>query len=150
MNREGSISIPRIGTVTVNGLSYSEMKTLLYQKFKEYYTDFQISITMGELKTIGIFVVGEALVPGTYSVSSLSTLITALFEVNGPNKNGSLRNIQLLRGSKVIQTLDLYDFFLTGDKSRDQRLEPGDTIFIPVIGPVAGIAVMSGGPPFMN
>lgn len=140
VNREGGIIIPRVGTVNVNGLSYSEMKMHLYHRFKEYYTDFQISITMGELRTIGIFVVGEALVPGTYSVSSLSTLVTALFEVKGPSKNGSLRNIQLIRNSKVIKTLDLYQFFLRGDKSQDHRLEPGDTIFIPVIGPVAGVA----------
>ena len=140
VNREGGIIIPRLGTVYVSGLSYSEMKTHLYNKFKEFYTDFQISITMGELRTVGIFVVGEALIPGTYSVSSLSTLITALFEVKGPSKNGSLRNIQLIRNSKVIKNLDLYQFFLKGDKSEDHRLEPGDTIFIPVIGPVAGIA----------
>ena len=140
VNRDGGIIIPRIGTVNVNGLSYAEMKTHLYNKFKEYYTDFQISITMGELRSIGIFVVGEAMIPGTYSVSSLSTLMTALFEVNGPNKNGSLRNIQLIRNSNVITTIDLYQFFLNGDKSQDHRLEPGDTIFIPVIGPVAGIA----------
>ncbi|MFO7962796.1 MAG: SLBB domain-containing protein [Desulfobacterales bacterium] len=140
VSREGGISLPRIGTMYVNGLSYADMKHLLYQRFREYYTDFQISITMGELRTMTIFVVGEALSPGTYTVSSLSTLVTVLFEAGGPGKNGSMRNIQLIRDSKIIQTLDLYSFFLEGDKSRDRRLKPGDTIYIPVIGPVAGIA----------
>jgi len=140
VDRRGSINIPRIGTVNVSGLTYAELKTHLYHRFKEFYTDFEISITMGELRTIGIFVVGEALVPGTYSVSSLSTLITALFQAKGPTKNGSLRNIQLIRNAEVVSTLDLYSFFLEGDKIQDQRLMAGDTIFIPVIGPVAGIA----------
>ena len=140
VNRDGLITLPRLGDVTVSGLTYAEMKNHLIHRFKEYYPDFKLSITMGRLRTFQIFVVGEAEQPGTYSVSSLSTLITALFATGGPNKNGSMRNIQLIRSSITVKTVDLYDFFLKGDKKQDVRLEPGDTLFIPIIGPVVGIA----------
>ncbi len=140
VDRDGRITIPRLGAVSVAGLTFSEMKSLLSHKFKEYYPAFDMSISMGRLRTVQIFIVGESENPGTYSVSSLSTVITALFAAGGPGKNGSLRNIHLLRNGKLIKEIDLYDFFLKGDKKQDTRLEPGDTIFIPVIGPVVGVA----------
>ena len=140
VSREGHIMIPRIGILPVTGLSFGELKASLNRKFKEFYPDFKMIITMGELRTIQVFVVGEAKTPGTFSVSSLSTVITALYEAGGPTKNGSLRDIQLLRNGNAIQKLDLYAFFIKGVKAGDIRLQPGDTIFIPVIGPVVGIA----------
>lgn len=140
VDRDGRITIPRLGAVSVAGLTFSEMKSLLLHKFKEYYPDFDMSVSMGRLRTVQIFIVGESENPGTYSVSSLSTVITALFAAGGPGKNGSMRNIHLIRNGKLIKEIDLYDFFLKGDKKQDTRLEPGDTIFIPVIGPVVGVA----------
>ena len=140
VDRDGRITIPRLGAVSVAGLTFSEMKSLLSHKFKEYYPAFDMSISMGRLRTVQIFIVGESENPGTYSVSSLSTVITALFAAGGPGKNGSMRNIHLIRNGKLIKEIDLYDFFLKGDKKQDTRLEPGDTIFIPVIGPVVGVA----------
>jgi len=140
VNRDGLIIIPRLGAVSVSGLSFAEMKNHLAHRFKEYYPDFEINITMGQLRTFQIFIVGEARRPGTYSVSSLSTLITALFASGGPGKKGSMRSIKLIRSTKTIKKIDLYDFFLKGDKKQDVRLEPGDTLFIPVIGSVVGIA----------
>ncbi|MBW2072878.1 MAG: SLBB domain-containing protein, partial [Deltaproteobacteria bacterium] len=140
VNRDGQIILPRIGAVTVSGLTYSEMKRHLDHKFREYYPDFDMTITMGQLRTIQVYVVGEAQNPGTYSLSSLSTVITALFATGGPNKNGSMRHIRLLRNGQQVKEIDLYDFFLKGNKRQDARLEPGDTIFIPVIGPVVGVA----------
>jgi protein involved in polysaccharide export with SLBB domain len=140
VSRDGQITVPRLGTFSVSGLTYAELKDHLTHKFRDYYPEFDMSITMGHLRTIQIFMVGEAENPGTYSVSSLSTLITALFSTGGPGKNGSLRNVRLFRNEKLIRDLDLYDFFLKGDKSQDHRLGPGDTIFIPIIGPVVGIS----------
>ena len=140
VSRDGNIIIPRLGTVNVSGLTYSELKTFLGEKFKDYFNEFQMNITMNTLRTIEIFLVGEVKNPGTYSVSSLSTIVTALYSTGGPSKNGSLRNINLIRNGKTVSTLDLYDFFIKGIKDNDARLEPGDTIFIPVIQPVAGIS----------
>ncbi|MBW2097177.1 MAG: SLBB domain-containing protein, partial [Deltaproteobacteria bacterium] len=102
--------------------------------------DGTIGITMGRLRTIRIFLVGEAKNPGTYAVSSLSTVISALAATGGPDKNGSLRNIKLFRAGRQVVSLDLYDFFIRGLKNKDVRLQPGDTIFIPVLGPVVGVA----------
>jgi len=140
VTRDGSIIIPRLGTLNVSGLTFEELKRYLLHKFKEYYPDFKMTITMGELRTIQVFLVGEAKTPGTFSVSSLSTVITALYQAGGPTKNGSLREIQVLRNENVIGKLDLYEFFIKGMKTGDIRLQSGDTIFIPVIGPVVGLA----------
>ncbi|MBW1978923.1 MAG: SLBB domain-containing protein [Deltaproteobacteria bacterium] len=140
VNRDGCIYVPRVGTLNVSGLTFSELRRYLMRKFKEYYPAFEMSLTMGRLRTIQVFIVGEARTPGTYSLSSLSTIITALFEAGGPTKNGSLRDIRLFRNGKVIKDLDLYEFFIKGFKGNDVRLQSGDTIFIPVLGPVVGIA----------
>jgi protein involved in polysaccharide export with SLBB domain len=140
VTRDGSIIIPRLGALEVSGLTFAELKRLLNRKFKEYYPEFEMSVTMGRIRTIEIFVVGEARNPGTYSVSSLSTIITALFASGGPTKNGSLRDIRLFRDGGLTKHLDLYEFFIKGSKGNDVRLQPGDTIFIPVLGPVVGIA----------
>jgi polysaccharide export outer membrane protein len=139
VTRDGNITIPRVGTMNVNSLTFTELKDLLRRKFKEYYPDFEMNITMDALRTIEIFVVGEASSPGTYSVSSLSTIVTALYATGGPTKNGSIRNIKLIRNNETVSTLDLYDFFIKGVKDNDMRLQAGDTIFIPVIEPVVGI-----------
>jgi protein involved in polysaccharide export with SLBB domain len=140
VTRDGTIVLPRVGSLDVSGLTYAELKKFLYHKFKQYYPDFQMSITMGRLRTVQIFLVGEAKNPGTYAVSSLSTVISALSATGGPDKNGSLRNIKLFRAGRQVVTLDLYDFFIHGLKNKDVRLQPGDTIFIPVLGPVVGVA----------
>ncbi|MFZ0450247.1 MAG: SLBB domain-containing protein [Desulfatiglandaceae bacterium] len=140
VTRDGTIVLPRVGSLDVNGLSYAELKKFLYHKFKQYYPDFQMSITMGRLRTIRIFLVGQAKNPGTYTVSSLSTVISALSATGGPDKDGSLRNIKLFRAGKQVVSLDLYDFLIRGLKNKDTRLQPGDTIFIPILGPVVGVA----------
>ena len=94
---------------------------------------------MGRLKLIKIYIVGEVNSPGDYNLSSLSTVINALAAAGGPLKTGSLRSVMVKRGGKVVDTVDLYSFFLHGDKSHDVRLQSGDTVFVPVIGKVAGI-----------
>ena len=140
VTRDGCIIVPNLGTLDVSGLSFAELKRFLFRKFKEYYPDFEMSVTMGRLRTIDIFLVGEANNPGTYSLSSLSTVISTLYAAGGPSKNGSLRNVKVLRNGKHVTTLDLYEFFIKGMKNNDIRLQTGDTIFIPVIGSVVGVA----------
>ncbi|PKN29414.1 MAG: polysaccharide biosynthesis protein [Deltaproteobacteria bacterium HGW-Deltaproteobacteria-21] len=140
VSKDGTITLPRVGALNVSGRSMEQCASLLLKKFREYYTDFQMDISMGSLRTVDLFVVGEAKTPGTYNVSSLSTVITALYKAGGPSKKGSLRKISLLRNGKTISELDLYDFLIGGKKTGDVRVQAGDTIHIPVLGPVVGVA----------
>ncbi|MDI6704416.1 MAG: SLBB domain-containing protein [bacterium] len=140
VDRNGEITLPELGALKVWGLTLKELKDYLQHEFSRRYTKFEMNITMGRLRTIRVFVVGEAVTPGSYSLSSLSTLFNALFAAGGPSKRGTLRNIHLIRDNKTIKTVDLYDFLLKGDKSQDVRLQNEDTIFIPMIGDVVGVA----------
>jgi polysaccharide biosynthesis/export protein len=140
VDRNGAIALPRLGVVQVWGLTLDQLQRLLQQRFSEFYSDFRMAVTLGKLRTILVYVVGEVRQPGAYTVSSLSTIINALFASGGPTKNGSLRHIQLLRAGRQIHTLDLYHFLIQGDKSQDQPLQSGDTILVPLIGPIAGVA----------
>ncbi|WP_298437498.1 SLBB domain-containing protein [Geobacter sp.] len=140
VNRSGEVVLPKVGPVKVWGLPFGKLQENIRGHLARVYRDFQINVNMGKLKLMKIYIVGEVQSPGDYNVSSLSTVINALSAAGGPTKTGSLRTIQVKRGGKVAETVDLYDFFLSGDKSRDIRLLPGDTVFVPVIGPVVGVA----------
>jgi protein involved in polysaccharide export with SLBB domain len=140
VDRDGQIILPEVGVLKVWGMKFGGLEGYLQHELSRKYTDFKMSVTMNRLRTIQVFVVGEAATPGTYTVSSLSTVINALMAAGGPSKNGSLREIRLTRTGQDLVKLDLYDFLLGGDKSKDVRLQDGDTIFIPLIGPVVGVA----------
>lgn len=140
VNRDGTINIPKVGMVTVSGIAYKDLKDALIREIGRFYTGFDLSISMGALRSIRVYVVGNARVPGAYTVSSLSTMVNALFEAGGPGKTGSMRNIQLKRNGKLVANLDLYALLLNGDKSSDARLVNEDVIFIPPVGPLAGIS----------
>ena len=140
VDRNGAIALPRLGVVQVWGLTLDQVQRLLQQRFSEFYSDFRMAVTLGKLRTHLIYVVGEVRQPGAYTVSSLSTIINTLFASGGPTKNGSLRRIQLVRPGRPPRTLDLYSFLLQGDKSQDHIVQSGDTILVPLIGPVAGVA----------
>lgn len=139
VNRNGQVDIPKVGVVHVSSLTYRQLREVLDREFARQFTNFQMNVTLDNLRTIQIYVVGQARFPGSYAVSSLSTLVSALFAAGGPSKSGSLRNIQIKRGNKVVVTFDMYDFLLRGDKSKDIRLQPEDVIFIPPIGPMVAI-----------
>ncbi|HDY87135.1 MAG TPA: polysaccharide export protein, partial [bacterium] len=140
VNRDGSISLPKIGVIGVSGLTFQEFKNILNKEFLKYYTGFEMNVSMGALRSISVYIVGNALKPGAYTISSLSTLVSALFKAGGPGKNGTMRDIQLKRNGQTIMHFDMYDFLLTGDKSKDIRLMPEDVIFIPPVGHQAAIA----------
>lgn len=140
VNRSGEVILPKVGSVKVWGINFGRLPDVLKAAFSKVFKDFDLNVTMGKLRVIKVFVVGEVKAPGDYNLPPLSTLINALSASGGPLKTGTLRNIQIKRGGKIIETVDLYDFFLKGDKSKDIRLQPGDTVFVPVIGKVAGIA----------
>jgi len=139
VDRNGQVDIPKVGVIHVSGLTYRQLREVLDREFARQYNNFQMNVTLDNLRTIQVYVVGQARFPGSYAVSSLSTLVSALFASGGPNKSGSMRNIQVRRGGKVVTHFDMYDFFLRGDKSKDIRLQSEDVIFIPPIGPLAAI-----------
>jgi protein involved in polysaccharide export with SLBB domain len=140
VDRNGEITIPRVGSVKVWGLSYAQAKEAINKAVSRLYRGYELNVTLGRLRTIQVYVVGEVEAPGTYTVSSLATVVNALAAAGGPSRNGSLRSVKLTRNGKVVQEIDLYDIFLSGDRSRDVRIENGDTLFVPVIGPVAAVA----------
>ena len=140
VSREGTVILPKVGVVSVAGLRFGSLRENLKQHLSKYYRDFNLNISLSNLRTIRVYIVGEIQKPGSYIISSLSTVYNALFAGGGPSKTGSLRNIRLIREGSVIAHIDLYDFLLRGDRSQDRELQTGDTIFIPVIGPVVGVA----------
>jgi protein involved in polysaccharide export with SLBB domain len=135
VDRNGQISVPKVGTFRLAGTRASQLETVLRSQISKTYANYQLSATLGQLRSMQIFVVGQARRPGVYTVSSLSTFVSALFEIGGPSANGSLRNIQLKRDGRVISTIDLYQFIRQGDKSADAQLRAGDVIVIPTAGP---------------
>jgi len=135
VDRNGQISLPKVGTLNVAGLRFSQVEDRIRASVGGLYRDFEINVTLGRLRSIQVYVLGSARQPGTYTVSSLSTLVNVLFFAGGPSATGSMRHIQLRRGSQTITDLDLYDLLRNGDKTHDSQLLPGDVIYIPPIGP---------------
>lgn len=139
ISRDGSISFPESGPMSVAGLSFDEARQQIKKRVSEQYIGVEASVSLGELRSMRVFVLGEARNPGSYSVSSLSTITNALYVSGGIKQTGSLRNVQHKRDGKLVGTLDLYDLLMAGDSSGDDRLQPGDVIFIPAVGKRAGI-----------
>ena len=110
-------------------------RSFLKSHIGRIYQNFDLNVSMGELRSIDVFVVGQARRPGRYTVSSLSTLANAIFASGGPSTTGSMRHIELKRGKTVDSDFDLYDLLLKGDKSKDVLLLPEDVIYIAPIGP---------------
>jgi protein involved in polysaccharide export with SLBB domain len=140
VDRNGRILLPRVGDLRVWGLTFAQADRLIREQLGRYFRGFQTSVTMGRLRTVRVQVIGEVCQPGSYVLTSLATLTQALYAAGGPTKLGSLRSVRLLRNGHMVGDVDLYDFLLRGDRTRDYRLEAGDTIFVPTIGDVAAIA----------
>lgn len=139
VSRDGSISFPELGPINVGGLTFSAARRAIETRVTQGMIGVQVNITMGETRTIRVFVLGEAKLPGSYTVSGLATMTTALFASGGITEIGSLRDIQLKRQGEIISRLDLYDLRINGDTSEDARLLPGDVIFIPPVGSTVSI-----------
>ena len=139
VSRRGTISLQNIGPISVAGLDFENMRVKIKNLVKKQYIGVKAEISLGELRSMRVFVLGHAYRPGSYSVSSLSTITHALYLSGGVAKTGSLRNILLKRDGKIISTLDLYQLLMEGDTSGDRRLQSGDTIFIPAVGSLASI-----------
>lgn len=134
VDRNGQISLPKIGVLSVAGLRYEQLESFIRSSIAIIYKEFELSVTLGQLRSIQVFVLGNARQPGVYTLGSLSTLVNALFASGGPSATGSMRHIQLRRSDRVITEFDIYDLQQKGDKSRDVQLLPGDVIYIPTVG----------------
>jgi protein involved in polysaccharide export with SLBB domain len=139
VDRNGQIFLSKVGILSVAGLRYEQLESYLHTAVANLYKDFELNVTMGQLRSIQIFVLGSARQPGTYTVSSLSTLVNALFASGGPSATGSMRHIQLRRDNRILVDFDIYDLVRRGDKSRDMQLLAGDVIYIPPAGPQVAI-----------
>jgi protein involved in polysaccharide export with SLBB domain len=139
VNRDGNINFPEIGPIAVAGLEFSEMRDVIEQRVGEQMIGVRTSITMGELRSIRVFVLGDVNRPGSYSVSSLSTVTNAMYLAGGVAPGGTLRDVQIKRNGKLVRRIDGYEFMLRGDTSDDIRLQPGDVIFVPPVGVQVGI-----------
>jgi polysaccharide export outer membrane protein len=140
IDRDGNIYLPHFGELRVAGMKSSELNQALTARVGQEYRKFDLSVSLGQLRSIQVLVVGRARRPGSYTVSSLSTLVNVLFASGGPSATGSMRDIQLRRSGKTVTTIDLYQLLADGDESKDAPLLPGDVIYIPPAGTRVAIA----------
>jgi protein involved in polysaccharide export with SLBB domain len=139
VDRSGSVYIPQVGEFRVAGLQFRQLREFLKARFDRVYRNYDLNVNLGQLRSIEMFVTGEARKPGNYTVSSLSTLVNAVFACGGPGPHGSLRHILLKRNGAVTTDFDLYDLLVNGDKSKDVNLETGDVLYFPPVGPQVAI-----------
>lgn len=135
VDRDGRLSLPRIGSFTVTGTRASDLEAQLRHQIARLYNNFQLSVSLGQLRAVKVFVVGPARRPGVYTLPSQSTLLSAAAAAGGPGPTGSMRRIVLRRQGQVVSEVDMYEFLVQGDKSRDLQLAPGDTVVFQPVGP---------------
>ena len=141
IDRNGQVVIPKVGSVSMAGVKVSQSEAVIKQALAKNFKGFEVNVTLGQLRAITVYVVGQARRPGSYTLSSMSTLTSGLFASGGPNSSGSLRRVQLKRAGQVVSEFDLYGFLSQGNASGDARLIDGDVIFIP---PAAGYVALQG------
>lgn len=139
VGRDGQISFPELGPIAVGGMRFDAVQAEIASRVQQQMVGVQAAVSMGETRSIRVFVLGEAKYPGTYTVSGLATMTTALYAAGGVQPIGSLRRIQLKRQGKVVRELDLYDLLIHGNTRDDAKLLPGDAIFIPPVGPTVSV-----------
>ncbi len=140
VDRSGEVFVPQVGTVHVAGMPFSRLDGHLREAIGRVYHNFDLTADVGQIRAIQVYVSGAARRPGVYTVSSLSTLVDALFSSGGPSLQGSMRHIEVRRANAVVTIFDLYKLLIEGDKSKDVKLESGDVIFIPPLGPQAAVS----------
>jgi polysaccharide export outer membrane protein len=135
VDRNGQINLPKVGSFNVAGVKASDIEPHLRAQIGRIFTNFNLSVTLGQLRGVKVFVVGPAQRPGVYTLPSQSTMLSAVVAAGGPGPNGSMRKLSLRRGGQVISELDVYDFLVQGDKSKDLQLAAGDVIVFQPVGP---------------
>lgn len=141
VDRAGRLNIPRVGSVLVAGVRYEDLPELLRRRVGQVFRNFQLSVSLGQLRSIRVYVTGFVSQPGSYVVNSLSTVFNAVMKAGGPSASGTFRSIELRRRGTLLATLDLYDLLLKGDRSNDRVLQPEDVVHI---GPVSTQAALIG------
>jgi protein involved in polysaccharide export with SLBB domain len=139
VGRDGRVSLPEIGPLNVGGQRFTQAKDLIEARVARQIVGTRASVSMGDTRAIRIFVLGEATRPGSYTISGLGTITSALFAAGGVKPIGSLRNVTLKRQGSIVRTLDLYDMLIRGDTTDDTKLLPGDVIFVPPVGPTVSV-----------
>ena len=146
VSREATISVPDIGQVVLNGLSLAQAKRLITDRLGAVYSGIRarrpttfVDVTLGKIRTIQVFILGDVVRPGGYTISSVATVLNALYNAGGPTSRGSMRDIRIIRHNQIYQHADLYGYILTGSKAADVRLQSGDVVFVPPIGKVAAV-----------
>lgn len=142
IDRQGQVALPEAGTVTVNGLTMSQAQSAIQQALGTQFQNEHVELSLGRVRTVRVYVVGDVQRPGAYDVSSLSTALNALYAAGGPTSRGSLRTLKHYRGQQLIREIDLYDLLLHGVRSDLERLLPGDTILVPPAGTQVTVAGM--------
>lgn len=140
VTRDGAVNFPKLGPIQVAGLSVDDARAVIDRRVSKELIGVQTNITLGPLRGMQVFLLGDARQPGAYAVSGLATITNALLAGGGIATTGSLRRIELKRSGRTVQRIDLYDFLLRGDSSRDVRLQAGDAVFIPAVGPRISVA----------
>ncbi|ARN23352.1 polysaccharide biosynthesis/export family protein [Piscinibacter gummiphilus] len=135
VDRSGQISLPKVGTFTVAGTRASNLESHLRAQIGRLFTNFNLNVTLGQLRGVKVFVVGPARVPGVYTLASQSTMLSAVVAAGGPSANGSMRKVSLRRDGRTVAEIDIYDFLVQGDKSKDVQLAAGDVIVFQPAGP---------------
>ena len=141
IGRNGDVSFPKLGPITLSGLTFEDARDLINTRIEQQLIGVDAIVSMGRLRAINVFMVGEVSVPGAYSVSAMTTVTQALFQAGGVTDIGSLRNIQVRRAGLVVSTFDTYDLLMKGDVSDDIRLQSGDVVFVP---PYTGVIDVEG------
>jgi len=135
IDRQGQIALPEAGTITLDGLTIAQAQSAIQKALSTQFQGEHVEISLGRLRTVRVYVVGDVQRPGAYDVSSMSTPLSALYAAGGPTSRGSLRILRQYRGTQLVRQIDLYDFLLHGVRSNTDRLLPGDTILVPPVGP---------------
>jgi protein involved in polysaccharide export with SLBB domain len=135
VDRNGMLNLPKIGSFNVAGVKASDLEKSLRAQIGRLYNNFNLSVSLGQLRAVKVFVVGPAQYPGVYTLPSQATLLSALVAAGGPAPNGSMRKISLRRDGRIVSELDVYDFLVNGDKSKDIQLQAGDVVVFQPAGP---------------
>ena len=128
IDRNGQIVLPKVGIIRLAGVKASQLEPMVQQIFGRFYRGFHMNVTLGKLRPLRVYVVGQAIQPKMYVMPAMSTFLSAIFASGGPSSKGSMRNITLQRAGKTVVSFDVYDFLLKGDRSKDIDLRDGDTI----------------------
>src|SRR5690606_6305826 len=147
VGRDGTVVIPEVGQVFVSGMTLDQVEARLLPTLRQVYTDVgpgpealtRLSVSLGRVRAVQVYVSGDVERPGSHTVSSLSTVMDVLQRAGGPSRQGSFRNVLVRRRGEPSRRIDLYDYLVRGDRSGDERLRQGDVVFVPPAGPRVGI-----------